>query len=360
MKFKKTILCLISFLLIATLGSCTTPIKVNTQIDRPYMVELYLGATVTVLAYGNGNSMGSGIAIHSGGYIATNYHVINNAVEGTNENSYIKVEMVNAGELKQYDASILWYNEDFDLAVIRSDYHEMPYVKMKDRWIDSNDSLRYAEEIWTLGTPIDRSLYGTYSEGCISCAKPNLPRNTQESQGNFYEHLIQHTASISNGNSGGGLFDAEGNLVGLNTLSVVSSSSSTANDLYFATPIYPLINIISQIVELEEDGDPLTNYSYPSIEAEFTDRIIESSFNESGVLVTFVEQFGASDSVLLEEDIIIGIRGESSESNFYKVDIRNDFLYALSNFSSGETVNITVKRKGSSEIVSIVLASETK
>ncbi|MDD3862799.1 MAG: serine protease, partial [Clostridia bacterium] len=228
MKTRNFIAVFAVFMIAIMLGGCNAPINVNTSTDRADMVEQYLEASVTVIAKGSYNSTGSGIAIHSGGYIATNYHVVDDVIENP-ETGTVSIEKIVDGQFKSYDATILWYNEDFDLAVIRSSYRNIPYVKMEDRWIDSANPLRYTEEVWALGTPIHRSLYGTYSQGYISCAKPNLPRISQESgSGRIYEHLIQHTAAISSGSSGGGLFDAEGNLLGLNSLSVVSGSG-TAN-----------------------------------------------------------------------------------------------------------------------------------
>ncbi|MDD2445656.1 MAG: serine protease, partial [Clostridia bacterium] len=235
-----------------------TPINVNSQTDRSEMVEKYLEAAATVLILDeldNVVSMGSGIAIYAGGYIATNWHVINNIIYYPDRYS-IYTEILVDGEYEAFEAKLLWSNENFDLAVIRCSYFNMPFVKMKDRWINSIEPLRIAEEVWTVGTPYDLSLRGTYSTGTISSTEFRFSVSNYR----VYEYLIQHSSSISNGSSGSGMFDKNGNLLGLNTLGITSSYPTAANDLYFLTPIYPLTNIISQIVALNEDGIDATNY----------------------------------------------------------------------------------------------------
>lgn len=344
-------------------------IDVDAQTNRSEMVEQYMQATATVFVSDSSTaSMGSGIAIYAGGYIATNYHVIANAID--NENATIQIEILveEDGELEyaEFSTDLIWYNDIFDLAIIRSEYHNIPYVKMADRWIDSDNPLRIAEEIWTLGTPYDASLRNTYSTGTISNS-PAVDMRYSVASGRVYESLIQHSSAISPGSSGSGLFDANGNLLGLNTLGVTSSGASC---LFFATPIYPLINIISEIVELNEDDDDETNYSFPKIGVAGYDKIMAAindnyvseseklNYFEDGVKIDSVVFGGQSFGQLFENDIITGISTATSNvggDGYYSVEIRNDLLYGLSNFSVGDTIKIYYTRGAINNFATIIL-----
>lgn len=326
-----------------------TPINVNAQTDRSEMVEKYLEATATVKIINESGimvSMGSGIAIYAGGYIATNWHVINNVIYYPTR-YFVETEILVNGEYETFEAKVLWANESFDLAVIRCNYYNIPFVKMKDRWINSNEPLRIAEEIWTLGTPFDESLRGAYSTGTISSSEYRF----SVANNRVYEYLIQHSSSISNGSSGSGMFDKDGNLLGLNTLGVPSSSSASANDLYFSTPIYPLINIIAQIAALDEDGIASTNYSFPVIGISGYDQVMSDVYNydfdKSGIYVQEVTKGGPAYGKLNAGDIITGISiTMSSEGGvgYYAVNLRNDLLYALTKFKKGDTIKIYYTR----------------
>jgi len=334
-------------------------IELTSETTRSAMVEEYLEAVATIIIYENETdtavSMGSGVAVYSGGYIATNWHVISN-VDLYPTDYYIKIEVIYNGELTIFNADLLWSSDIVDLAVIRSEYHNIPYVTMEDRWINSDNRLRIAEEIWTLGTPYDMSLFGTYSEGYISS---NLER-LSSSDGRLYESMIQHSSAISNGSSGSGLFDANGSLLGLNTLGVPSTSTTSANDLYFSTPIYPIINIIDDIASLEEDNDPETNYSFPKIGVNGYDRNMSNTFSDSGLYTMSVNSSGPSSGLLFEGDVLTGISTptatETSTGGYYEVDIRNDFFYAISNFNKGDSVKLYVKNSvGLNRVVEVVL-----
>ncbi|MDD4815592.1 MAG: serine protease [Clostridia bacterium] len=333
-------------------------IELTAETSPSDMVSSYREATATVLIYNsdtnNAVSMGSGVAVYSGGYIATNWHVISN-VDSYPSAYYIKIQFMIDGEMTYANASLLWSSSAFDLAIIRSEYVNMPFVTMADKWIDSDNRLEYFEDVWTIGTPYDMSLYGTASRGYISC---DMER-TSSSDGRIYESMIQHTAPISNGSSGSGLFDMDGNLLALNTLGVASSSSVTASSLFFATPIYPIINIIEEIATLEEDEDTETNYSFPKLDVMGYDRFMNSTFTEKGLYTETINPNSPCENILFEGDIIKAISTTSAtqegDAGYYKVDKRNDFLYAVSNFKKGDTVKLYINNISGDSIVQVVL-----
>lgn len=331
----------------------TTPIDNSFSTSRSDMVEDYMSATATVVIKQTLNnvtssvSFGSGIAIYAGGYIATNYHVISKVATSTNGQYSISILCDIDGKQTEAKANLLWYDNAYDLAVIRSEYVNMPYVQMSDRWVNSTNHLRIAEEIWTLSTPATIELPNSYSQGYISSA---VGRNMY-CDGNIYQDLIQHTAPISSGSSGSGLFDANGYLLGLNTMGLVSTSNADRNSIYFATPIYPLTKIISKIAYLDQDGDPSTNYSYPKLGITVYDSIYvslipssypENAFKGTGLYVSTLTENGAAQSAGLPNNIaIIGIESVgASQNTYFKIQNRNDFTNALINFSSGDTIKV--------------------
>lgn len=138
----------------------------------------------------------------------------------------------------------------------------------------------------------------------------------------------------------------------------------------FSTPIYPLINIISEIVELNEDDDDETNYSFPKIGVAGYDKIMAAindnyvseseklNYFEDGVKIDSVVFGGQSFGQLFENDIITGISTATSNvggDGYYSVEIRNDLLYGLSNFSVGDTIKIYYTRGAINNFATIIL-----
>jgi len=332
----------------------TTPINNAQSTSRSDIVEDYCAATATVLIYRTSGetktqlSFGSGVAVHAGGYIVTNHHVISRVATDTTGTYSISILYEKDGERQEAEAKLLWSDSAYDLAIIRTTYVNMPYVEMSDRWIDTNNPLRIAEEIWTLGSPSSTDLYNTYTEGTIASKdKRNLLAN-----GNVYEGLIQHNADIGNGSSGSGLFDKNGFLIGLNTAGLVDSISNNQitvdrNGIYFAVPIYPITQIIEKVAYYEQDGDPATNYSYPKVGINVYDSIYteligsaQNTFLGKGLYVSGLIDGGAAQTAGLTNNVaIIGMETTGlADNKYYKINNRNDFTNALIRFSSGDTV----------------------
>lgn len=342
-----------------------TAIEIDDPIDRSTMVEQYMEATATVyVKTSSTTSRGSGIAVYAGGYIATNYHVIANAVD--NAECTIEVEILIDEEYQFHSADLLWYNETFDLAVVRSAYYNIPYVKMLDRWVYSDNPLRIAEDIWSLSTPYYESLTNTYSEGTVSnnCA---TDKRISVAGGRLYEDLIQHSVAISPGSSGSGVFDKNGNLIGLNALGVAEVGAAS---LFFAVPIYPLINVIPNIVELNEDEDDSTAYIFPKIGLSGYDKFLSSwhdevsdekyNFNDNGFYILEVGTGGPSFGKLFTSEIITGISPTTSNiggTGYFEIKTRNDMLYALSTFQVGDTVKVYYKSGAVNKTTEITLGS---
>lgn len=322
-----------------------TAVELNENATKSEIAEAYVNCTVTVFvmnANGQNVSFGSGVCVYSGGYIATNYHVVSSVLDYS---TYSLKIYLNDG-ITSYNANVLWADKTLDVAIIQSSNGDIPFVKMMDRTINpaKNNELKLLEEVIAIGTPIDFSLQNTCTFGYVS----GLQRYSYASE-NVYENLIQHTASISNGNSGGPLFDLNGNLIGLNTL-----GSSEGNELYFSVSIYPIIKVLPKVVELNEKTVPET-YSLPKLGISLTDRFINTiysstTFSGKGI---YVSQVSSSTSNLMRGDVITKLTYNSQE---YTIDCRNDIIYAIMTLQSGNVVSVTLTRNNAQKTVELTLA----
>ncbi|MCK4838375.1 MAG: DegQ family serine endoprotease, partial [Desulfobulbaceae bacterium] len=169
-------------------------------------------------------SLGSGVIISADGYIVTNNHV----VEGAEE---IKVRCTNHEE---YDAKIIGRDPKTDVALIKIEPHNgLTYVKFGD-----SDKIRVGEWVVAIGNPF--GFENTVTAGIVSGKGRSFGSGP-------YENFIQTDASINLGNSGGPLFDLDGDLIGIN--SVIFSRSGGNIGLGFAIPVNMVKNVVDQLKE---------------------------------------------------------------------------------------------------------------
>lgn len=351
----------------------TTPIEFeNASIGE--MAEEYLQAIATVRIIDSTNSVvsfGSGIAIYRGGYIATNYHVINKVAKDESNTFKISLEVYNGTDFQHYDAKLVWYDENLDIAIVKSENTiQMKFVKMMDRWINANDDrLGMDEKIWTLGTPFDMELFGSVSEGTISSILPRTGLTTVDNREYVREYNIQFNAPISSGSSGGGLFDLKGNLVGLTTSGYTSTSANDANGLYFAAPIYPLTIIIEDVVAKWENNQTYTNVKfgfsgYDSISTKyFSDKDSTLTFTGKGFYVCeTVTGSVAENAGLKMGDVIVGLATSNYDpilgiGKYYKIDKHFDLIYAIFNINKESSVKLYYSRGGVTDALNIAFTS---
>ncbi len=171
---------------------------------------------------------GSGVIISTDGYIITNNHVI----DGANS---IYVRTTNGTE---YKATTVGTDEESDIGVIKIDAKELPYATL-----GNSDDIKLGEEVIAIGNPLG-SLGGTVTNGIISALNREITIDGNKMQ------LLQTNAAVNPGNSGGGLFNMRGHLIGIvNAKSSSSSSATTIEGLGFAIPINHAQNIAADLIE---------------------------------------------------------------------------------------------------------------
>jgi 2-alkenal reductase len=301
--------------------------------DIPAMIERVRDAVVTVENYDDPNRMfmptstGSGAIISTDGYIVTNNHVIEGA-------SRLRVLYADG---TGHDATLIGTDPLNDIAVIQVT-DPVPTIMV----LGDSDALRQGEPVVAIGSPLG-SYRNTVTVGVVSALNRNVGNDAPEG-------LIQTDAAINNGNSGGPLLNARGEIIGINTLVVRGSSSSmdTAQGLGFAVPSTIVRKIAEQIVAYGEVRYPFLGISYGMV----TPDIVESEqlSVKQGAFVSGVTDGGPAQAAgILPGDVILTIDG-------VRLGETDSLRGVLLRYNPGDTVALTVLRGDKELQFSITLA----
>jgi len=270
---------------------------------------------------------GSGVIIDGRGYIVTNNHVIENSRS---------LEVIFADDTK-ISATLMGADVFSDLAVIRVDGQIPAVAEMGD-----SGALQPGEPVIAIGSPLG-DFKGTVTVGVVSA----LDRRLDLGAGLTMEGLIQTDAAINQGNSGGPLVNALGQVIGINTAIVRGSGygGPVAEGLGFAIPSNTVKEVADQLIEFGHVKRPYLGVQWVAI----TPRIA-SAYNlpvQFGAYIQVVEPRSPADTGgLLPGDIITAIGAQA-------VDEENSLVNILMRFEPGEEVQITFVRERT-EITSIV------
>ena len=284
-------------------------------------------STVTVLT-GNrdGSAMvGTGVIFTEDGYILTNAHVIAGGSE-----CYV---VLDTGE--DYRACLLGLDEEKDLAVIKIAASGLPAAEFGD-----SDALTVGDPVFAIGNPLGVELRGTLTDGIVSAI------NRDVAVDGVTMTLIQTNAALNNGNSGGPLINVYGQVVGINTMKMGSSSTTSVEGLGFAIPIDTAKPIIDELIEKGYvSGRPAIGIDGETLPATY--RIYYRL--PEGIYVTRV--YASSDAAakgISEGDIITAINGVSVTTMEQLNRVKNQF-------TAGQTITLTIYRGGVSSDVEIIL-----
>ena len=267
-------------------------------------------------------SSGSGFIISKDGYIVTNYHVI--AGSGTSGVSTdVKVTLYDG---TTYDAEVIGGDEDFDIAVLKisADQELTPVV------IGSSDELQVGDDIAVIGNPLGELTF-SMSEGIVSTTDRLI--NVDGTPFN----MIQITAAVNSGNSGGPLFNMYGEVVGIVSAKLSSSSSSKASveGLGFAIPMDDVQSMITDIIT----NGYVTNKPYLGIYgSDFKQSYIPNSVVTEGVYVYSVEEGGAADQAGIRAGDVITKIGDEDIAGM------DDITTLRKSYVSGDTVTVEFYR----------------
>ena len=274
---------------------------------------------------------GSGVIISDDGYILTCAHVVDGASNVT----------VTVGDT-DYTATVVGSDTASDVAVLKIDAEGLTPAVVGD-----SDALAVGESVMAVGNPLG-NLSGTVTNGIISALNRDV--SIQSNNGSVLNlTLIQTNASISPGNSGGGLFNMAGELVGIVN---AKSEDSGAEGLGFAIPINTAIAIAQDLQENGYvSGRPYLGITYVAVTDESTAQ--QLGVNAYGIYVVDVVPGSSADKAGLQPgDRIVSIDGSEIAS-------RDDVTSIIDQHTAGDTISITVARDGQMVTVSATLGEQT-
>ena len=268
---------------------------------------------------------GSGVIVREDGYIATNYHVI----QGANK---VEVTLHNGDS---YSAHIIGSDPANDIAVIKIDAKGLTTATVGD-----SSTVDVGDLAVAIGNPLGQ-LGGTATTGIISALDRTL-----DVEGTTLT-LMQTDAAINGGNSGGGLFNSKGELIGI----VESKASAVGVEgLAFALPINTVSPIINDFIE--NGGNVQAAEATPAVGIVISDVSEENAqyygLESAGVYVAQVTGENAQKAGFQAEDRIVSFNGK-------QISDSNEFITLVRKCKVGDTVTIVVSRKGQQIEIKTVL-----
>lgn len=274
-------------------------------------------------------SLGSGVVLTADGYILTNNHVVDGADA---------LEVVAEGET--YEAKIVGTDPSSDLAVIKVDGATLKPIE-----IGNSAELKVGEWVMAAGSPF--GMEQSVSTGIVSAVN----RSYADSQtGAIYTNMIQTDAAINSGNSGGALVDAEGKLIGINTL--IMSTSGTSSGVGFAIPVDYAFGIAEQLIQGKTPSHAQIGITPMTLTSELASRF---GINASeGAIINSLTSGGAAEKAGLKVgDVIIKVNNEPITS-------ASDLVLAIRSHSPNDEVDVTYLRDGKEETTKVKLGADTQ
>ena len=297
--------------------------------------------------FGNGNSgngdnsgsmtgVGTGIIMREDGYIVTNAHVIYDSEYGCGEATAVEIRM--SDEETTYDAKVVAYDIETDLAVLKVDQTGLTAAEFGD-----SDQCQVGDAVVAIGNPLGLELQNTVTCGIISALNRKVTINDKTMT------LIQTDTAINNGNSGGPLINSSGQVIGINSAkmsSSVSSSGATIEGIGFAIPM----------TEAREIVDDLINYGYVTgrpqlgISCQDVSEAVSQAYNLpiGAYVISVTDGCAAAEAGLQVGDVITAINDNKIETTEELNNYKNEY-------NAGDTVTLTIVRNGQEQKVSVVL-----
>lgn len=269
-------------------------------------------------------STGTGVVLTSDGYIVTNTHVLDGA----------KAVTVTTSDGTEYSGKLVGADAVSDIAVLKIEAQGLTPAEFGD-----SSSLQVGDDVVSIGNPLGEQLRWTMTNGIISAINRAVEVDGKSMT------LLQTNAALNNGNSGGPLINAYGQVIGINTLkmSTTDDTEATVEGLGFALPISSVSFVVNDIIATGSyRGAPSLGITVTTLEKE-----------GGGTQVQVVEVSGgsgAADAGIQAGDVILAADGQP-------ISVTSDLLTVRRSHVIGDTVTLTILRDGQQFDVEVVLRS---
>lgn len=275
-----------------------------------------------------GVSSGSGVIISSDGYIVTNHHVIENASE-------LEVTL---NDKRTYEAEIIGSDPSTDLALIKIDMEDLPYLGLAN-----SDSVRTGEWVLAVGNPFN--LTSTVTAGIVSAKG----RNINILEGSYkIESFIQTDAAVNPGNSGGALVNTNGQLVGINT--AIITQSGRYEGYSFAIPANLVRKVVADLKDFGIVQRGFLGVVIEDIDEEIADKLNLKSLE--GVHVSDINKGSAADDAGLKGNDVI------THINNVKVKSMPSLQEQVARYRPGDNIAVSYIRDGKKRSTKLVLKNK--
>ena len=276
---------------------------------------------------------GTGVAITADGYIVTNAHVIYDTEYNAGLAGSISV-IVN--ETDRYDAEVIGYDTDYDLAVLKINAKDLVAAEF-----GNSDELSLGQNVIAIGNPLGFDLMNTVTSGIVSGLNRQITINEKSMT------LIQTDAAINSGNSGGPLINKYGQVIGINSSKMSASySEASIEGIGFAIPSNEASRIVEDIMEYGYvTGKPQLGISCQDI----TENISRMYDIPVGVYITAVAEDSAAEKAGLQAGDIITKINDEDVASFEELTAKKN------EHKAGETIELTYVRNGAEDKVTVTL-----
>ena len=272
---------------------------------------------------------GSGVIISDNGYIVTCNHVISGA-------SKIVVTLYNG---KSYQAKVVGHDPNTDLAVLKIDAHNLPYLLY-----GNSDNVKVGQWVLAAGYPLD--LETTVTAGIVSATSREIDVNHQGSYP--VDAYIQTDAAVNPGNSGGPLVNTDGQLIGI--LAAIASPTGSYAGYAYAIPVNIVKKVVNDILTYGTVQRAFLGVQLYRNDVNFT----QASLNNrnpygKGVVIAGVDpDGGAAAAGIKAGDVITAINGEP-------VNSQSELIEKIAGFKPGDKINVSFIRDGKERNVVVTL-----
>ena len=311
-----------------------TAISMEKELSAADIYEANVNATVGITTSVTTNywgyqttsaASGSGFILTADGYIVTNYHVVEDA-------SSIKVTTY---DNSSYTAKLVGYDENNDLAVLKIEAKGLQTVVLGD-----SDKLRVGDSVVAIGNPLGELTF-SLTHGAVSAL------NRKITISNNAMTLIQTDCAINSGNSGGALFNAYGEVIGITNAKYSGSGSSgtaSIDNVGFAIPINSVATLIKSIIEDGYIDKPYIGVTIYDLDSQY------QAFGLSGVAVESVENGSpAAQAGLKANDVITKVDGK-------EISGTDELISIVSACKDGDVLTLTVYRQGETTEIKVTVA----